>query len=123
MKRNMAIEYARQWTQAWNNRDIEAVLEHFEDDVVFSSPKASITVGVPSVRGKEALHRYWRLALEKVTSLKFTLRRVIWDPETSELSIIYDREINGQNDRASEVLQFNEKGRVPRGEVFYGVVP
>ena len=40
MNRDEAVEYARRWTAAWNSRDLEAVLEHFEDDVTFSSPKA-----------------------------------------------------------------------------------
>ena len=30
--------YAEQWVQAWNAHDIEAVLDHFSDDVVFTSP-------------------------------------------------------------------------------------
>jgi hypothetical protein len=51
------------------------------------------------------------------------LRRVVWDPETSELSIVYDREIDGKHERASEILQFDGPGRVIRGEVFYGVSP
>jgi uncharacterized protein (TIGR02246 family) len=29
--------YAEQWVQAWNAHDIEAVLDHFSDDVVFTS--------------------------------------------------------------------------------------
>ena len=46
-----------------------------------------------------------------------------WDPEGTELAIIYDREINDRRERASEVLHFGPSGRVVRGEVFYGVVP
>jgi hypothetical protein len=37
------------------------------------------------------------------------------------LVIIYDREVDGRGDRASEILQFGLGGRVVRGEVFYGV--
>jgi hypothetical protein len=33
------------------------------------------------------------------------------------------QEVDGQRDRASEVLHFDAEGRVARGEVFYGVVP
>jgi ketosteroid isomerase-like protein len=33
--------YADQWVRAWNARDIEAVLDHFHDDVVFTSPVAA----------------------------------------------------------------------------------
>lgn len=123
MNRAEVLEYANRWTEAWNARDIEGVLDHFEDDVVFSSPKAVEAVGAPTVEGKAALRNYWRAALQPVKSFRFTLRRVLWDPEASELSIIYDREVNNRRDRASEVLHFGPSGRVDRGEVFYGVVP
>jgi ketosteroid isomerase-like protein len=123
MNRTEAIEYARRWTEAWNRRDVDAVLEHFEEDVVFSSPSALQVVGMPTVRGKAALGDYWRTSQRRIDSLRFTLQRVIWDPESSELSIIYDREVNGRRDRASEVLHFGNSARVVRGEAFYGVIP
>ena len=115
--------YARRWIEAWNRRDIDAILEHFEDDVVFSSPRALQVVGTPAVQGKAALCEYWHTSQRRIASMQFTLQRVIWDPESSELSIIYDREVNGLRDRASEVLQFGESSRVVRGEAFYGVIP
>lgn len=122
MTRDEALEYARRWTEAWNNRDLDAVLEHFENDVAFSSPKALEAVGAPTVHGKAALRQYWATALQPVKSLRFTLLRVIWDPDGSELAIIYDRDVNDRHDRASEVLHFGPSGRVVHGEVFYGVV-
>lgn len=121
MNRDDAVEYTRRWTDAWNRLDVEAVLEHFDDDVIFSSPKALAAVGMPTVRGKGALRDYWMMALQPVKSLRFTLVRVVWDPDASELVIIYDREVDGRGDRASEILQFGLGGRVVRGEVFYGV--
>jgi len=33
--------FAKDWSAAWNRRDVEAVLRHFHDDVVFTSPVAS----------------------------------------------------------------------------------
>lgn len=123
MTRNEAMEYAERWTEAWNRFDIDAVLQHFEEDVIFSSPTALQVVGVPTVRGKTALGDYWRAARERIQSLHFTLVRVVWDPESSELSMIYDRDVNGRRDRASEVLHFGASGLVTRGEVFYGLIP
>jgi hypothetical protein len=82
-----------------------------------------VAVGHPTVLGKAALLDYWTAALGAVRRLQFSLRRVIWDPETSELSIVYDRDVDGHFDRACEVLQFGSSGKVVRGEVFYGVVP
>ena len=123
MNHTEAIEYAGRWTEAWNRRDLDAILEHFEDDVVFSSPKALEAIGAPTVRGRAALRAYWVTALRPVTSLRFTLVRVIWDRDASELAIVYDRQVNDRRDRAAEVLHFGPSGRVDRGEVFYGVAP
>jgi ketosteroid isomerase-like protein len=54
-----AFAFSRQWVAAWNAHDVEAVLEHFHDDVVFTSPVAAKllpnTHGV--VRGKPALRQ------------------------------------------------------------------
>jgi ketosteroid isomerase-like protein len=36
-----AKTYAEQWVRAWNAHDIEAVLDHFHDDVLFTSPVAA----------------------------------------------------------------------------------
>jgi hypothetical protein len=123
MNRDQAEGYAREWAAAWNARDLDAVLAHFDDAVVFSSPKAVRAMGVPTVRGKAALRAYWQRALSRIESLRFTVERVIWDPATAELAIVYDREVNGEHDRAAEILHFGGDGRVGRGEVLYGVGP
>ncbi len=67
--------FAEQWIKAWNARDVEAVLVHYADEVVFTSPTALRVVpdsgGI--VGGKEALRIYWTLALEANPDLKFEL--------------------------------------------------
>jgi ketosteroid isomerase-like protein len=123
MDREAASEFARAWAEAWNRRDLDAILAHFADDVVFSSPRALDAVGVPTVRGKPALRRYWQIALERIRVLQFSVERVIWDEAARELAIVYDREVDARRDRAVEVLRFGADGRVSRGEVFYGVIP
>jgi len=119
--RAQAIAYAQRWADDWNRRDLDAILRHFDDGVEFTSPKALAAVGVPMVKSKPALAEYWRVALSRIQALKFVVHRVIWDPETLELAIIYDRDVNGVQDRAAEVLRFAPTGLVIRGEVLYGV--
>jgi hypothetical protein len=67
--------FADDWVRAWNEHDVEAVLAHFHDDVVFSSPVAARmfpeTGGV--VRGKDALREYWVTALRVLPDLHFDL--------------------------------------------------
>jgi len=67
--------FAHAWLDGWNRHDVEAVLEHFTDDVVFSSPIAARLFpesgGV--IRGKSALRNYWLEALGQVPDLRFEL--------------------------------------------------
>jgi hypothetical protein len=67
------IEFARRWLAAWNAHDLEALLGHFADDVVFTSPVAAQLLdgsdGV--IRGKEALRAYWTEGLRRIPDLRF----------------------------------------------------
>lgn len=75
MEQEEAAAFARRWVMAWNDRDVEAVLIHFADDAVFTSPLADRVVpgsgGV--ICGKQALRRYWTEALQRNPRLHFEL--------------------------------------------------
>lgn len=68
-------DFARRWNAAWDAHDVDAVLELFHDDVVFTSPLAARLVpesgGV--IRGKAALRDYWTAALAERPTLRFAL--------------------------------------------------
>ena len=113
--------YVSAWIDAWNRRDIEAVVEHFDDDVTFTSPVAATVTGNATVRGKDAIRAYWQAALARTTKLVFTLDRAIWDPERRELAILYERDADGKRSRVCEMLAFDAAGRVVRVEVMHGV--
>src|SRR5262245_24770221 len=123
MTREQASEYALRWAEAWNRRDLDEVLVHFADDIVFTSPKALQTVGVPSVRGKAALRSYWEQGLRRIGSIHFEVIRVLWDAATRELAIVYDRTADGDQIRVAEVLRFGADDRVAEAEVWHGIVP
>ena len=107
--------FAEDWVTAWNRHDVDAVLAHFHDGVVFTSPVAARVMpdsnGV--VRGKAALREYWCAALKTMPDLHF------------EIVGIYQGEsvlvINYRNERGAlvnEVLEF-DGGRVRRGHGTY----
>lgn len=68
-------QFARDWVADWNRHDVEAVLGHFHEDVVFTSPIACHVVPESAgvVSGKAALRDYWTRALVKAPDLRFTL--------------------------------------------------
>ena len=115
-----AEQFAREWAAAWNRRDIESVLAHFHDDVVFTSPTALAVTGSPVVRGKDALRAYWAKAMAGIGSIRFTVTRVLWDAELNELAIIYVSDIDGRTKSVSEILGFGPHRKIVKAEVFHG---
>jgi hypothetical protein len=120
MNQVIAEAFAAQWAEAWNRRDIEAVLAHFHEDVVFVSPTALAVTGSSIVRGKVALRAYWTKAMAGISGLHFTVERILWANENRELAIVYLAAINGQSRRVSENLTFNAGDLVVSAEVFHG---
>lgn len=108
--------YAEDWVRAWNAHDIEAVLRHFRDDVVFTSPVAARvlpeTKGV--VRGKPALREYWATALKTLPDLRFDMVGVYRGE--SVLVVNYRNERGGL---VNEVLVFDSDGLVREGHGTY----
>jgi len=72
-----AVAFSQQWVRAWNAHDVEAVLRHFHENVVSTSPVAAKlvpeTAGV--IRGKPELRRYWTVALQSIPDLRFARSR------------------------------------------------
>jgi len=121
MTREEAQTFAIEWAADWNELAVERILEHFDENVSFTSPTALAVVGVSTVRGKQALREYWNTALARIESLKFVIDRVLWDGDSQELAIIYVSEINGRKKRVSENLTFGLNGLIVSAEVFHGV--
>jgi steroid delta-isomerase len=121
MTREEVETFALRWVEWWNTGAVEKVLEHFHEDIVFTSPTALEFVGSATVRGKDALRAYWTAALQRVGSVHFTLDRALWDPAQHELAIIYTSEIMGSTKRVSENLRFGVNDKVVGAEVFHGV--
>ncbi|MGH3250241.1 MAG: nuclear transport factor 2 family protein [Trebonia sp.] len=75
MKQEEAVAFAEQWVKDWNAHDVEAVLAHFADDAVFTSPLAERLFpesgGV--ISGKDALRRYWSEGIRSGPGLRFEL--------------------------------------------------
>jgi ketosteroid isomerase-like protein len=72
-----AQAFAEQWVKDWNARDIDALLGHFTEDVVFTSPVAVRILGGDGViRGKEALREYWSEGVRLIPDLRFEVLAV-----------------------------------------------
>ncbi len=103
MEADRAHAYARDWADAWNRRDVDAVLEHFADEVTFTSPVAARIVADSDgvIRGKAALRAYWHEGIRRVPDLHFEIVGVYVGIDT--LTINYRNQDGGL---VNEVLRF-----------------
>jgi chromate reductase, NAD(P)H dehydrogenase (quinone) len=99
-----AAEFAARWERDWNAHDLDALLAHFAEDVVFTSPVAAqlLPDGDGVIRGREALRAYWSYALELLPDLHFTVEDVYTGLDT--IAINYR---NHAGNRVCELLRFD----------------
>lgn len=73
MELDRAQAFADEWVAGWNSRDIDRIMKHYADDVVFRSPLAArlLDGSDGTVRGKEALRAYWAQGLRHNPGLHF----------------------------------------------------
>jgi len=98
-----AQAFAEQWVKDWNAHDVAALLAHFTDDVVFTSPVAARLFGGDGViQGKEALRKYWSEGIRLIPDLRFEVLALYVGVST--VVINYRNQAGGV---VSEVLTFD----------------
>ena len=113
-------EFARWWAHTWSNRDVNAVVACFSEDVRFVSPRAAEVTGNPVVLGRQALRDYWQRALAGVESIVFEVERVLEDVAGEDIVIVYTSNIDGRRKRACEFMHFDDEGTIVAAEAMHG---
>jgi ketosteroid isomerase-like protein len=108
-------ELAKDWINAWNNGDINSLINHYADEVVFysSAAKRRWNVHEGKLSGKDALENHFRKAFEEFPTMKITLRKLLQG--TDGVLLVYERE-NGK--MMADFVQFNDQGKVSEVRVF-----
>jgi hypothetical protein len=116
MKPDFANEFAKDWIESWNAHDLDAILAHYTDDFLMTSPAIVQITGETSgqLQGKKEVGSYWRKALNKYPDLKLELLSVKLGVRSLIINYIG---LKGQ--RVSEILHFNMQGRVYEAEALY----
>ncbi|WP_407478728.1 nuclear transport factor 2 family protein [Elizabethkingia anophelis] len=113
-----AQQFAKTWIQAWNSHDMNAILNHYSEDIEITTPmiKMALGEGDGSLKGKEAVADYWRRALDKILDLHFELYDVT---EGVDSVALYYKSV--MDKKAVEVMFFNEEGKVNKMFAHYTV--
>jgi ketosteroid isomerase-like protein len=104
-------DFAAQWVEAWNSRDLDSLLSHYSEDVEFQSPVAARLLGEPSgtIRGKMKLREYFSTALAAFPGeLEVRLLGVYRGVD----SLVVHFEAKGR--RGAEVMELTDDGLVRR---------
>lgn len=111
MTKDEARKFADAWIAAWNARDLESILAHYDDAVELTSPVVVEVLGLPDgrVKGKQNLRRYFQRGLEAHPNLHFELADVLCG--LSSVVLYYG---NQRGSRTAEFMEFSQGGRVVR---------
>jgi hypothetical protein len=118
MQNAFVEHFAADWIDSWNSHDLERVLSHYADDFEMSSPFIIQLAGEPSgtLRGKSAVAKYWRKALDLIPDLHFELISVLAGVTT--ITLLYKAAHGGL---AAEVFHFDAEQRVTTSFAHYDV--
>lgn len=120
MNRSEAALYAAKWAENWNGVKIDAVADDFADNGEMRSPHAVGLTGDATVRGREAIRAYWHRLYGHVTNPQLVLEDIAFDEFTQRLIVWWRAELPSGGVRASEMMQFNDAGKIIRSEAYYG---
>jgi hypothetical protein len=109
LDRSFAERFAGEWVAAWNARDLEAVLAHYDPRVVFRSPRIAVVLGtkVEALAGLVDLRSYWEMALQLAPDLHFDVRQVFTGSDA--ITILYR---NHRMQDVAETFVFGPDGKV-----------
>ncbi|MBD3887390.1 nuclear transport factor 2 family protein [Phormidium tenue FACHB-886] len=114
---DFAVSFAHSWIESWNQHDVDAALSHYADDFELASPLIVSIAGESSgvLQGKAEVRAYWKRGLEQIPDLHFKLKEVLTGVDS--ITLYYQ----GHRDMVTEVLWFNDTGKVKKAWVFYAV--
>lgn len=105
-----AMNVSTQWCDAWNKRDIDALMALYADDAELNSPLVAKRWGVAHgwIRGKEHLRKNFEIGMQ-TPGMYFTLEHVLLGQRS--FCIFYTRE-NGS--RVCDLFELNEMNQLLR---------
>lgn len=119
METNQLVEIATRWFAAFNEHNLENLLKLYDDQAEHYSPKLKVrhpeTHGL--IKGKAALHAWWKDAFQRLPSLRYEVTRLT--PFDDRVFMEYHRHVSGEDDMlVGEMLEVR-KGLIVKSSVFH----
>ena len=119
ISKEQAKRFAKEWIEAWNAHNLEAILAHYSDDFEMTSPFIVAVMNEPTgtIKGRRNVGTYWQKSLDRFPDLKFELSVVLGG--VNSITIYYKSSMSGSTRLAAEVFFFDSEGKVNRAFAHY----
>lgn len=119
MTENALTSIANQWFVAFNEQNLDKLLDLYHDQAEHYSPKLKArhpeTNGL--IKGKPALHSWWKDTFERLPTLRYKVIRLT--PYENRVFMEYIRQVTGEEDLyVGEMLEV-ENGLIIASAVFH----
>lgn len=118
--RDAMIALARAWLEAFNARDLEALLALYDEEAVHTSPKLRArhpeTNG--EIRGKPALRAWWADAMERLPDLHYAGKHL--SAGDDRVVMEYERQNPGEASYMVAETLVIDAGRIVSSHVYHG---
>lgn len=111
---------AMRWFDAFNQHNLENLLELYDEDARHFSPKLAIRhpESKGMIIGKDALRSWWKDAFDRLPTLQYTCTSLTANGE--RVFMEYVRKVQGEEDmRIAEVLEIKD-GIIIASRVYHG---
>lgn len=109
--------FAADWYASWNAHDLDRILSHYREDVVFTSPFIADLGFSPDGRlvGREKLRAYFSAGLERFPDLRFEPIALLTG---SDSVVLHYRSVEGRP--SAEMMVLDSEGLVREVFAHYG---
>ena len=117
---NQLQQIAIKWFDAFNTKNLEKLLELYDDEAQHFSPKLKIAQPETNgfISGKDAMRAWWQDAFEKIPSLQYKLKTLTANGD--RVFMEYIRTVDNEADVAvAEVLDIRED-KIVASRVYHG---
>ncbi len=113
-------QLAHSWIKAFNDHNLENLLDLYADDAEHYSPKLKISQPETNgwIKGKSALRKWWQDAFIRIPSLHYELKNLLADD--NQVLMEYQRKAEGEANMMVAELLVIENGRIIGSKVYHG---
>ncbi|MEN6320848.1 MAG: nuclear transport factor 2 family protein [Syntrophaceae bacterium] len=113
---DQADKFAKEWIAAWNERNLDLILDHYTSDFELTSPLIVQLTGDSSgtLKGKSIIKMYFLSGIARFPDAHFELVEVLAGVNSI---VIYYKAMMGK--RAAEMCIFDSDGKIMKSMVHY----